>query len=265
MTHPFLRGPRPRAFAHRGWHVDDLSGMENSLSAFRRAVDEGYRYVETDARATADGVVVLQHDADLERTTDGRGSVRRLPWSVVGSARIAGRERVCRLDEALEELPDALFNVDVKDDSAVEPVLRVLRRQRAFSRVCLAAFDERRLGRLRREAGPAAITSMGGASARRLWLGSRYGGWPLRSAVAGSAAQVPPRQGRIRVVDARFVRLAHRWGAEVHAWTVDDPERMRAMLDLGVDGLITDQPRVLREVLRERNPSAAQTGSRPDP
>lgn len=265
MTHPFLRGPRPRAFAHRGWHVDDLSGMENSLSAFRRAVDEGYRYVETDARATADGVVVLQHDADLERTTDGRGSVRRLPWSVVGSARIAGRERVCRLDEALEELPDALFNVDVKDDSAVEPVLRVLRRQRAFSRVCLAAFDERRLGRLRREAGPAAITSMGGASARRLWLGSRYGGWPLRSAVAGSAAQVPPRQGRIRVVDARFVRLAHRWGAEVHAWTVDEPERMRALLDLGVDGLITDQPRVLREVLRERNPSAAQTCSRPDP
>ncbi|MGH3999643.1 MAG: glycerophosphodiester phosphodiesterase, partial [Pseudonocardiaceae bacterium] len=73
--HPFLAGPFPRAFAHRGWHLDELAGMENSLSAFRRAVREGYRYLETDVRATRDGVVVVLHDAMLQRTTDSFGEV----------------------------------------------------------------------------------------------------------------------------------------------------------------------------------------------
>lgn len=255
--HPFLQGPWPRAFAHRGWHLDELHDMENSLSAFRRAVAEGYRYIETDVHTTADGVVVVHHDASLERTTDGRGSIRRLPWSAVGSARIAGREPVARLDDVLEELPEVLLNIDVKADEAVQPVLRTLRRHQAWDRVCLAAFDDRRLTALRRDGDRRLLTSMGQRSATALWLGSRYGGWPLRSQVQGSAAQVPPLHGRLRVVDHRFVRLAHRWGIEVHPWTVDEPGEMRALLDLGVDGLVTDRPDVLRDVLAERGRAAA--------
>lgn len=261
MTHPFLQGPRPRAFAHRGWHSGDLDGMENSLSAFRRAVDEGYRYIETDVHATADGVVVMHHDEHLDRTTDGRGAIRRLPFSAVGSARIAGREPVCRFDEALEELPEALFNVDVKAEEAVEPVLEVLRRQRAWDRVCLASFDDGRLRRLRRGGGPQLLTSMGPRSVAALWAASRPGGSWLRRAVGGQAAQVPPVHGRIRVVDRRFVRTAHRWGWEVHAWTVDDADEMHRLLDLGVDGLVTDRPAVLRDVLDERAAAVADTGT----
>lgn len=252
MTHPFLHGPWPRAFAHRGWHLGDLDGMENSLSAFRRAVAEGYRYIETDVHATADEVVVISHDPSLDRTTDGRGTIRRLPWSAVGAARVGGREPVARLDDVLEELPEALLNVDVKHDSAVRPVLEVLRRHDAWNRVCLAAFDDRRLRELRRLGDERLLTSMGQRTAATLWSASRYGGWGLRSRVAGWAAQVPPRHGSLRVVDPRFVRLAHRWGLEVHAWTVDEPARMRELLDLGVDGLVTDRPELLRDVLRER-------------
>ncbi|WP_433869277.1 glycerophosphodiester phosphodiesterase family protein [Saccharopolyspora sp. CA-218241] len=252
VTHPFLLGPWPRAFAHRGWHLDELHGMENSLSAFRRAAAEGYRYIETDAHATADGAVVLHHDPTLDRTTDGRGAIRRLPWSAVRTAKVGGVEPVCRLEDALEELPETYFNIDVKADEAVEPVLRVLAAHDAWDRVCLASFEQRRLDALVRSAGPGLLTSMGRRSAALLWAGSRWGGWPLRRLVTGGAAQVPPGFGPVRVVDRRFVRQAHRWGIEVHAWTVDHEPRMRALLDLGVDGLVTDRPDVLRDVLRSR-------------
>ncbi|MGW4116052.1 glycerophosphodiester phosphodiesterase family protein [Actinosynnema sp. NPDC004786] len=249
-THPYLSGPHPRAFAHRGWHLDDLSGMENSLSAFRRAAREGYRYLETDVHATSDGVVVVHHDALLDRTTDATGPLAGQPWSAVRRAKVGGREAVCRLADLLEELPDAMVNIDVKADSAVEPVLEVLRRADALGRVCLASFSERRLAELRRRGGPGLLTSMGPRSAGALWAAGRVPlvGLPVRGAVA----QVPVRQGRLLVVDGRFVRAAHRRGLEVHVWTVDEEAEMRRLLDLGVDGLVTDRPDRLRDVLVER-------------
>ncbi|RKT54976.1 glycerophosphodiester phosphodiesterase family protein [Saccharothrix australiensis] len=248
-NHPYLSGPHPRAFAHRGWHLDDLAGMENSLAAFRRAALEGFRYLETDVHATSDGVVVVHHDDVLDRTTDGTGPVAAQPWSAVRRANVGGREPVARLADLLEELPDALVNVDVKADGAVEPVIDLLRRTRSLHRVCLASFSERRLARLRRLGGPELMTSMGPRSAGALWASGRV---PLPLPVAGRIAQVPVTQGRLVVVDGRFVRAAHRRGLEVHVWTIDDEQRMTSLLDLGVDGLVTDRPDVLRDVLRSR-------------
>jgi glycerophosphoryl diester phosphodiesterase len=255
-NHPYLSGPHPRAFAHRGWHLAELAGMENSLAAFRRAAREGFRYLETDVHATSDGVVVVHHDATLDRTTDATGPVAGQPWSAVRRANVGGREPVARLEELLEDLPDALVNVDVKADSAVVPVLEVLRRAGALHRVCLASFSERRLARLRRLGGPDLLTSMGPRSAGALWAAGRVPlvGLPVR----GMVAQVPVWQGRLRVVDGRFVRAAHRRGLEVHVWTVDDVAAMRELLDLGVDGLVTDRPDRLRDVLIDRG---AWTGS----
>lgn len=252
MTHPFLEGPWPRAFAHRGWHTGALTGMENSLSAFRTAAAEGYRYIETDVHATSDGVVVVQHDPSLDRTTDSSGLTREMPWSAVRTARVGGREPIARLDDVLEELPETFFNIDVKADSAVPPMLRTIRRHNAWDRVCLASFDDGRLAALRRSGGPRLLTSMGQRAAATLWLRSRLPGTPARPLVRGCAAQIPPQHGRLRVADQRFVRLAHLWGIEVHAWTVDDPADMTALLNLGLDGLVTDRPDLLRDVLCER-------------
>ncbi|XVS60652.1 glycerophosphodiester phosphodiesterase [Actinosynnema sp. CA-299493] len=249
-THPYLSGPLPRAFAHRGWHLDELSGMENSLAAFRRARQEGYRYLETDVHATSDGVVVVHHDATLDRTTDGTGPVAGQPWSAVRRANVGGREPVTRLEDLLEDLPDAWVNIDVKADSAVVPVLEALRRTDSLRRVCLASFSEKRLARLRRLGGPGLLTSMGPRSAGALWAAGRVPlvGLPVR----GMVAQVPVRQGRLLVVDGRFVAAAHRRSLEVHVWTVDDGAEMRRLLDLGVDGLVTDRPDRLRDVLVDR-------------
>lgn len=263
FQHPFLDGPFPRAFAHRGWHLGELAGMESSLAAFRRAVAEGYHYLETDVRATRDGVVVVIHDAALDRTTDSSGEIEKLHWAAVRTARVGGREPICLLADLLEELPGVRLNIDVKADSAVAPVLEVLRRTHGWDRVCLASFSEGRLRRLRMTAGPRLLTSMGTASAIALRLRSVSSPRPRmlsrRSVrrsqtmpIRGRLAQLPVRMCGVRVVDRALVRCAHHHGLEVHAWTVDRAAEMQALLDLGVDGLITDRPDVLRDVLRVR-------------
>ncbi|WP_277068386.1 glycerophosphodiester phosphodiesterase [Saccharomonospora viridis] len=258
-VYPYLVDSPPRAFAHRGWHVGDLSGMENSLSAFRRAVVEGYRYVETDVHATADGTVVVSHDPTLDRTTDGTGPIAAQLWKTVRRAKIGGREPVSRLEDVLEELPETFFNVDIKSDAAVEPFVRTIRRLNAFDRVAAAAFSEARLVRVRKLAGPRLLTSLGPRSALLL----RVDGWlpflRLGSFSRGLMAQVPLRHGPVTVVDKAFIAAARRLGIEVHTWTINDKERMRQLLDLGVHGIVTDRPDLLREVLIERGgwPSAS--------
>ncbi|HEX6355064.1 glycerophosphodiester phosphodiesterase [Actinophytocola sp.] len=255
--HAFFAGPYPRAFVHRGWHFGDLEGMENSLTAFRRAVAEGFYYLETDVHATADGVVVVHHDAVLDRTTDSCGAIARLPWQVVRTAKIGGREPVSRLEEVLEELPDALLNIDVKAERAIRPLLDTLRRTNAFGRVCVASFSEARLERVRRDGPDGLLTSMGTKAIARLWAAGRLPRFVRARRGYQRIAQVPVRQGGLTVVDKRLISAARRRGIEVHVWTIDDPGQMNELIDLGVDGLMTDRPGVLRDVLRARGLWAA--------
>lgn len=227
--------------------------MENSLPAFRRAAAEGYRYVETDVHSTSDGVLVVHHDETLERTTDSAGLIREQSWDRVRRARIAGREPISRLEDVLEELPELAFNVDVKDDAAIEPMVRTMSRTGAFDRVAVASFSDSRLARIRRRAGPKLATALGPRATGVLrttgWLPRRW----LNTFCQGSMAQVPVHVGRLRVIDRAFLRAAFRAGVEVHAWTINEAQRMRALLDIGVHGIVTDRPDILREVLIERN------------
>jgi glycerophosphoryl diester phosphodiesterase len=255
--HAFFAGPYPRAFVHRGWHFGELDGMENSLSAFRRAVAEGYYYLETDVHATADDVVVVHHDAVLDRTTDSCGAIARLPWRVVRTAKIGGREPVSRLEDVLEELPNALLNIDVKAERAIRPLLDTLRRTNAFGRVCVASFSEARLERVRRYGPDGLLTSMGTKAIARLWAAGRLPRFVRARRGYQRIAQVPVRQGGLTVVDKRLIAAARRRGIEVHVWTIDDPGQMNELIDLGVDGLMTDRPGVLRDVLRSRGLWAA--------
>lgn len=249
---PYLADPLPRAFAHRGWHLGDLEGLENSLPAFQQAVTEGYRYLETDVHATSDGVVVVHHDASLDRTTDGAGLISRQTWAQLRSVKIGGRAPLSRLEDVLEELPEARFNIDVKSNEAVEPFVRAIERTGAHDRVAAASFSDARLARIRKLAGPKLVTAMGPRSVAVMWANGFLPLFSLRALSRGAMAQVPVRQGRLKVVDRAFLRQATRGGFEVHTWTVDDPAEMRLLLDLGVHGIVTDRPDLLREVLRER-------------
>lgn len=244
----YLDAPTPLAFAHRGGAA---AGDENTAAAFGRAVKLGYRYVETDVHATTDGVPVVFHDDTLARLTGHGGRVDTLTWTDLTCVRVGGAALIPRLDEVLDAWPDIRFNIDVKADTGAVPTVETLRRVGALDRVLLASFSDRRLARLRELAGPQVATSMGMRAVAALRLASLTR-TPLRLPPSVVAAQVPTHHNRIRVVDRAFVGHAHRLNLQVHVWTVDEPAEMNRLLDLGVDGLMTDRPEVLRDVLIDR-------------
>lgn len=250
-VHPFLDHPGPIAFAHRGGAGD---APENTLAAFAAAVRLGYRYLETDVHATADGILVAFHDERLDRVTDRRGLVAELPWAEVARARVAGREPIPRLEELLEAWPQVRVNLDPKHDAAVEPLVVVLRRPGVLERVCVGSFSGPRLARLRAALGPGLCTSLGprGVAGLRLDSWGAPGAGALVRGEGADCVQVPVRRGIVPLVDRRFILAAHRRGLPVHVWTVNEPAEMVRLLDLGVDGLMTDRPALLREVLMAR-------------
>ncbi|MEA2687234.1 MAG: glycerophosphoryl diester phosphodiesterase [Actinomycetota bacterium] len=241
----YLDHPGPAAFAHRGGAKE---APENTMVAFGKAVDLGFRYLETDVRATSDGKLVVFHDEMLDRLTGRTGCVEQLPWSEVSQARIDGQP-IPLLDELLAAFPEHRFNIDAKGESAVAPLAAAIERARAHDRVCVGAFSEGRLRRFRHLTGGHVCTSMGRMSTGRMRVASaRVPMGPFRA----GCAQVPVRHGRIQIVDRLFVNAAHRRGIAVHVWTIDEPEEMNRLLDLGVDGLMTDVPTTLRKVLEQR-------------
>ncbi|PWR07223.1 glycerophosphodiester phosphodiesterase [Micromonospora sicca] len=249
----YLDAPAPLAFAHRGGAAD---GDENTAAAFARAIALGYRYVETDVHATADGVAVVFHDATLRRLTGEPGRIADLRWADLASVRVGGAAVVPRLDEVLGAWPEIHFNIDVKADGGVEPTVATVTRTGAGERVLLASFSDARLTRLRALAGPKVATSLGMRGVARLRMASLHGR-SLRLPPSVVAAQVPVRYGRIPVVDRRFLAYCHRIGLQVHVWTIDEPAEMHDLLDLGVDGIMTDHVGVLRDVYRSRGHWAA--------
>ncbi|TVQ34710.1 MAG: glycerophosphodiester phosphodiesterase [Geminicoccaceae bacterium] len=246
MAFAFLDHPLPLAFAHRG---GALEHEENTGAAFAHAVGLGYTHIETDVQATKDGVAVLFHDADLERMTGEKGSVGDGLWRELAQVRTLGGAPLLRLDELLEAYPDLHCNLEIKTAAAIEPMADVIRRTGALDRVCVGAFQARWTQRLRRLLGPGLCWSPAHAGVLVTWLR----GWRLPlPAPAYPALQIPPAFRGIPLATRRFVRAAHRQGSQVHVWTVDDAAAMASLLDAGVDGLMTDRPTLLREVLERR-------------
>jgi glycerophosphoryl diester phosphodiesterase len=246
-AYPFLDWPGPIPFAHRGGASEV---PENTMPAFEHAVRLGYRYLETDVHVTADGELLAFHDDRLDRVTDAVGVIAELPWATVRQARVDGREPIPRFEELLDAFPDVRVNVDPKHDAAVEPLAEALRRTGAVERVCVGAFSDRRLDRLRSLVGAHLCTSMGPRQVARLIAASRR--LPGVGGLRAPCAQVPTHQGRMPLVTERFVATAHRLGIQVHVWTIDDRVEMERLLDLGVDGIMTDRPQVLKDLLVER-------------
>lgn len=246
---------RPAALAHRGFSRD---GLENSMAAFRAAVNLGCRYLETDVHTTSDGVPHLFHDRTLERVTGSPGRISGLTAAQVAEARIGGTEPVPRLDALLLELPDALLNLDIKDWNSVEAVAAVIERHQAHHQVLVTSFsDRRRRAVLKRLSRPVASSAGLGLSAVFTLLGPVLPGPLFRRVMPRllsdvHALQVPVRYGPIHVATAGFIRRAHSLGLVVHCWTINDLAEMRRLLDLGVDGIVTDRADLLRDVLVER-------------
>jgi glycerophosphoryl diester phosphodiesterase len=241
----YLDHPRPLAFAHRGGAGDF---PENSWKAFENAVRLGYTYLETDAHATADGTVVAFHDRTLDRVTDAAGRIAELTAAQVAAARIGGAEPIPLLADLIMAWPGVRFNIDVKDEPVIRPLVEVLRATNSWDRVCLTSFSGSRLDATRRLL-PRPVCS----AAAPPGIGAIRAGLPVKTLTARFAersvqcAQIP-----YAMATSRFIARAHAAGLQVHAWTVNDPAVMGRLLDLGVDGIMTDQTVMLRDVLISR-------------
>lgn len=240
------------AFAHRGgaFHPE-IEGLENTLAAFAHAVALGYRYLETDVHATRDGVLLAFHDAILDRVTGSAGRVSELSYDEVGAALIGGREQIPTLSALMETFPEQRFNIDIKSDGAVAPLADLVLAVGAHDRVCVGSFVDRRMRTFRRLLDRPVATACG----PRAVACTRFA--PTRSMAAalrgtGDALQVPHRRGPVRIVTEELIDRAHAAGRPVHVWTVDAADEMTGLLDLGVDGIITDRTDVLRDVLVAR-------------
>jgi len=268
--YPALRGPLPLTFAHRGG-----SGLwpENTLEAFRGALQLGCSHLETDVRMTRDGELVLFHDASLERTTNGRGEVgaytlaelerldagyhfttdgKSFPWRGRGL-------RIPTFAELVAAAPNVCFNVEIKERARDLPgaLVAFIERQGLAERIVVAA-ERHPLGRdFRRLSGGHIATSASRRECLEFWLASRLrltGLLPLTGKpLPYQALQIPVRAGNVTLVTPRLLDAAHRAGLAVHVWTIDDPKQMVRLLDLGVDGLMSDYPDRLRGVVVERS------------
>ena len=260
-VHPYLSREYPLRLAHRGSRV---LWPENTLAAFQGAVDLGYRYIETDVQLTKDGTVVVFHDDDLDRLTNGTGPIRGWEWEDVRHLDAAWafsesngyplRSTGCAiptLEEVLTAFPQVSFNIDLKCRGAEWAVADVVMRLGRTDSVLIAGISDARTARFRRITRGRVATSAGRRAIATMWAASRIGRSLERPEVA---YQVPfdytPR------LDAKFVDAVHGAGAQVHAWTVNQKGDMEELLDLGVDGIVTDRPDLLNEVLQDRGVDA---------
>ena len=247
--HDFLNGKGFAAVAHRGGAAE---APENTMAAFARAADLGFRFIETDVQATRDGIVVTFHDLRLDRLTDLHGPLELRDWSELAPALVVGREPIPRLEQVLEAWPAMHLIIEAKTDQVVEPLARLIRHGRVMDRICIGSFSDRRIACLREALGPGLCTSLGRGGVARLRLASL--GLPIQAPGVRQAqvTQVPVRYRGLPVVDRRFLAAAHARGLAVHVWTVNEQVEMERLIDLGVDGLITDRPSLLRSVLQAR-------------
>jgi glycerophosphoryl diester phosphodiesterase len=252
-----------RILAHRGLAVD---ADENSIRAFRAAADVGTRWIETDVHTTSDGVVVAIHDPDIERVAGKPGDIATTEASDLAALRMVGGEAIPTMAAVFEACPDLCFNIDIKDEASVLALPRVIDRAEAWDRVLIASFSESRRRRAMRHA-PDGVTSSagyGGIAAFRLVsalmpVKACVRVWPVVRRALGpwiaafQAMQVPMSHKvgpfRIPVADRRFIRAAHACGMRVDVWTVDDPRDMEHLVELGVDGIVTNRPDVALAVL----------------
>jgi len=232
------------AWAHRGGALlPDNVGIENTLRAFRNAVNLGYTYLETDVHASRDGVLYAFHDVNLLRMTGRAARIDELTSAEIDTLHVAGREPLPRIADLLEEFPDCFFSIDVKADDAVDLAIHEFTRLGITERLMVGAFDHRRVRRLR-----AGLPGVLSALSQRE-IATMLAGGPVPRA---TCASVPVSKRGVRVITPRFLARAKRRSIPVYAWTIDAAAEMTRLLDAGVDGIMADQIDDLRDVLLAR-------------
>ena len=234
-------------FVHRGG-ADETT--ENTIPAFQYALDLGFKYIETDVQATKDGRIVIFHDNDLSRMSSRKEKVADLNFDEIRQIELNGGGQIPLLEEALITFPEAFFNIDVKTNDAVKGTADIILEHANPDNICIASFSSKRLKELRYLLGKNFISSSSQSEVIHLLFSSL--GLSFKKSI-GNCVQVPPSQWGIPIVTPRFIKHMHALDKKVHVWTIDDKEEMQRLYELGVDGIMTDKPSVLKEFLESKN------------
>lgn len=232
--HPFFEASTPRLFAHRGFHE---AFPENTAGAFGAAVNLGARYIETDVVGSKDGIAMIAHDLSLERVAKDSRALADVTAAELAEIDLGG-EGFITLRQALELFPATRFNVDIKDFRAIPDAIRVIRDLDAASRVLVTSFSASRRRAITRGV-PGSASSASGSEFLRIFAATRLGITPPLPRI--QALQIPTRVAGLDAVTPTLIARYHRAGLEVHVWTVNDPAEMTRLMDLGVDGIVTDR------------------------
>ncbi len=246
----YFASPPPRVLAHRGLAIE---APENTLLAFAKALAIGASYLETDVHESSDGVAIISHDPTLERVAARKVSVNHLTAAELRRVDLGNGQNFCSLEQALDAFPDARFNIDVKSAGAVQGTINAVRSARALRRVLVSSFSSN-IQRAAVEGLPGVATSPPMGVMVRVLSSLNLGATRrvLSTLANYDAIQIPERYKGVRVLSPRLIRLAHEAGTEVHVWTVNEPVDMSRLLDLGVDGIVTDRADLALNIIRSR-------------
>ena len=241
--HNYFKGYEFFGFVHRG---GDEEKTENTLEAFQYSSDLGFVFMETDVQSTKDGEVVVFHDVDLYRIAGIKKKINEFKYKELKEIELIGGGRIPSLDELLSSFGNLRFNIDIKSDEAVTKGVEIVKSHNALDRVCLASFSSKRLDKIRKLSGLHLCSSMGMSEVAKLVMKSFK--IPFADQT-GDCAQVPVTQWGLPVVTSAFIKEAHKQNKFVHVWTIDEEDEMNRLIKLGVDGLMTDKPSVLKKVM----------------
>ncbi len=234
-------------FAHRGG--SDYA-PENSFEAFNAAVGLGYKLLETDLRTTKDGYVLAFHDPSLDRVTDASGLVSEKNYSDIKKIKIFGKYKIPLFSDLLEAFPECFFSVDIKSDSTVMPVVDLVKKTNCLNRVCMGSFSQKRINIIKNNLTDRCLTSMGPLDIINAKFSSYFN---YRVKIDSIFASLPVKKYNLDLLNKRNINYLKSINIKVIAWTINQEKEIRRLIDLGVDGIMTDEIVLLKSILKEKD------------
>lgn len=235
------------AFAHRGGN--DFA-PENTFESFQFAVENGFKYLETDVHPTSDNKLMAFHDPTLDRVTNAEGRIIDFSSIDLKKVKVKNNYRIPLMEELLESFPNCFFSIDMKCDQSVIPLIDLVKRNNALERVCFASFNQNRLNFVRETFNNKCITSMG---PKEIIASKIFSYINLKKNINSHLASMPISRYNIRLINKRSVAYLQSLNIKVIAWTINNEDQMRHLISIGVDGIMTDKLKLLKNILIEKN------------
>ena len=247
LIHKFLKNKTPIAIAHRG---GSNLGIENTMEAFENAINIGFKTLETDIQVTNDNKLVVFHDLTLNRLTNTKGMVKDKTWNELKKIKILGKCNIPLLSDIFDKWPKIKINIDPKNDECIDCLINFIKEYNCFEKICIGSFSGKRLEKLRQKFGPKLCTSAGPFEVLRLKASSLIN---LSTSIDANCVQVPLKYYGIKIIDENFIKFCHSQNLMVHVWTINDILEIERLLDLGVDGIISDNIQGLKKIFKKKN------------